>query len=259
MRRMLLALALVPLLAAVFGNPGTAAEPAPVSGIKGTVLTGKEPAAGVYVYAYDSANADMRMPTRLVSAATGADGAYTLELAPGSYRIVARKRLSGSPRGYLSKGDLEGEFAGNPVTVKPGDFTAVDLTVAALPGKFLLAPYANQKGDMGITGKVLKEDGKPVAGAYVMAYTRKDRMGRPAVISRPTNQDGEYAIYPTEPGTYYVAARTDYGDLPKKGEPYGTYDKDPDHKVELKEKSVLTGIDVTMKKFTRDLTKCAEH
>lgn len=241
-------------------GPAISAETSPGSGIKGRVLVeGKDSAAGVYVYAYDSPNNDMRVPTRMISDPTAQDGSYTLGLAPGTYHVIARKRVSGSPRGYLSKGDFEGEYAGNPVTVKPGEFATVDLSVAALPGKFLLAPYANLKGDMGITGKVLKEDGKPVAGAYVMAYTRKDRMGRPAFLSKPTNQDGEYAIYPTRPGTYYVAARTDYGDLPKKGEPYGTYDKDPEHKIEVKEKTVLTGIDVTMKKFTRDLTKCAEH
>jgi hypothetical protein len=254
-------LALAMFLAFDFaGTPAASAEPPPGSGIKGRVFQGsKDAVAGVYVYAYDSPNNDMRMPTQLISAPTAQDGAYALNLVPGTYYIVARKRVSGSPRGYLSKGDFEGEYPGNPVVVKAGEFPTVDLSVATLPGKFLLAPYANLKGDMGITGKVVKEDGKPVPGAYVMAYTRKDRMGRPAFLSKPTNQDGEYVIYPTQPGTYYVAARNDYGDLPRKGEPYGTYDKDPEHKVELKEKTVLTGIDIMMSRFTRDLTKCAEH
>ena len=256
-----LAFAMVFVFAGGFAvTPAASSEPSPVSGIKGHVLLGgKDAVAGVYVYAYDSPNNDMRLPTQLISAPTTQDGAYTLNLVPGTYHIVARKRVSGSPRGYLSKGDLEGQYPGNPVIVKTGEFATVDLPVAMLPGKFLLAPYANRKGDMGITGKVVKEDGKPVSGAYVMVYTRKDRMGRPAFLSKPTNQDGEYAVYPTEPGTYYVAARTDYGDLPRKGEPYGTYDKDPEHKVELKEKTVLTGIDIRMSRFTRDLTKCAEH
>lgn len=255
------ALALAMILAGGYAGPlAASAEPSPGSGIKGHILQGgKDAVAGVFVYAYDSPNSDMRMPTQLISAPTAQDGAYTLNLAPGTYRIVARKRVSGSPRGYLSKGDLEGEYPGNPLTVKAGEFTTADLSIATLPGKFLLAPFANVKGEMGITGKVVKEDGKPVPGAYVMVYTRKDRMGRPAFLSKPTNQDGEYAIYTTQPGTYYVAARTDYGDLPRKGEPYGTYDKDPEHKVELKEKTLLNGIDITMTRFTRDLTKCAEH
>lgn len=256
-------LALTLAVALAFGfavAQDASAEPSPDTGIKGRVfMQDKDPATGVYVYAYDSPENDMRLPSKLISLPSAKDGAYTLPLAPGSYYIVARKRASGSPRGYLSSGDSEGEYPGNPVTVRAGEFTTIDLSVAPLPGKFLLAPYANLKGDMGITGKVLREDGKPFAGAYVMVYTRKDRIGRPAFLSRPTNKDGEYAIYPTKPGTYYIAARADYGDLPKKGEPYGTYDKNPEHKVELKEKTVLTGIDVTLKKFTRDLTKCAEH
>lgn len=254
-------LALAALLACgMAAAPAISAEPAPDTGIKGKVLLdGKDPAAGAFIYAYDSPSNDLRLPSKLVSAPTARDGSYTMPLAAGTYYLVARKRASGSPRGYLSKGDLEGQYPGNPVTVKPGEFTTVDLSVAPLPGKFLLAPYANLKGDMGITGKVRKEDGTPCAGAYVMVYTRKDRIGRPAFLAGPTGKSGEYAIYPPEPGTYYVAARGDYGDLPKKGEPYGTYDQNPEHKVELKEKTVLTGIDVTMKKFTRDLTKCAEH
>ncbi len=236
------------------------AEPLPGSGIRGKVLIeGGDSAAGAFVYVYDSPANDMRMPSRLISPPAAADGSYALPLAPGSYYLVARKRASGSPRGYLSKGDFEGQYAGNPVIVKPGEFTTVDLSVAMVPGKFLLAPYANVKGDMGISGTVTTEDGRPYAGAYVMVYTRRDRVGRPAFLAGPTGKDGSYAIYPTKPGTYYIAARGDYGDLPKKGEPYGTYDKDPVHKVDLTEKTVLTGIDITLKAFTRDLTKCAEH
>jgi len=256
-----LALALAMVLTCGVGVlPAGSAEPAPDSGIKGKVLTdGEDAAAGAYIYAYDSQSNDMRLPAKLVSTPTAQDGSYTMPLLPGTYYIVARKRVSGSPRGYLAKGDFEGQYPGNPVTVKPGEFTVVDLSIAELPGKFLLSPYTNLKGDMGITGKVLTEDGKPFPGAYVMVYTRKDRIGRPAYLSGPTGKSGEYAIYPAKPGTYFIAARRDYGDLPKKGEPYGTYDKDPEHKVELKEKTVLTDIDVTLKKFTRDLTKCAEH
>ncbi len=256
-----LALALGVIAAvAVVGTAAQSAEPLPGSGIRGKVLIeGGDSAAGAFVYVYDSPTNDMRMPSRVISPPAAADGSYALPLAPGSYYLVARKRASGSPRGYLSKGDFEGQYKGNPVTVKPGEFTTVDLTVALLPGRFLLAPYANLKGDMGICGTVTTEDGKPYAGAYVMVYTRRDRIGRPAFLAGPTGKDGTYAVYPAKPGTYYIAARGDYGDLPKKGEPYGTYDKDPVHKVELKEKTVLTDIDITLKAFTRDLTKCAEH
>lgn len=240
--------------------PAPSAEPAPDSGIRGKILVeGGESAAGAFVYAYDTSTNDMRVPAKLVSPPAAADGSYAMPLAPGSYYVVARKRASGSPRGYLSKGDFEGQYGANPVTVNPGEFNTVDLTVAMIPGRFLLAPYANVKGDMGICGTVTREDGKPYAGAYVMVYTRKDRIGRPALLAGPTGKDGRYAIYPTKPGTYYISARGDYGDLPKKGEPYGTYDKDPAHKVELKEKTILTDIDITLKAFTRDLTKCAEH
>ena len=235
-------------------------EGATRSGVAGKIrVEGKGTPEGAFVYAYDSAQNDLRQPGKLVSSPSSTDGSYTLALEPGTYYLVARKRASGSPRGYLAAGDFEGQFPGNPVTVKAGETLPVDIAIKTLPGKFLLAPYTQVKGDMGITGKVLGKDGKPFAGAYVMVYTRKDRIGRPAFLAGPTNQDGEYAVYPNAPGTYYVAARGDYGDLPKKGEPYGTYDANPDHKVEVRGKTVLEGVDITMNRFTRDLTKCAEH
>jgi hypothetical protein len=229
------------------------------SGIKGQVLLKGKAVEGVYVYAYTSPQNDLRLPTKLISDPTGADGGYSLDLVPGTYYIVARKRVSGEATGYLTAGDFEGKCKVNPVMVRPGEFSPVDLAITQMPGKFLLAPYAHQRGDIGLKGKVVKEDGQPVSDAFVMVYTKRDRIGRPTYLSKPTNENGEYVIYLNKPGTYYVAARSVYGDLPRKGEAYGTYDANPDHKVEIADDTIINGIDVTMKKFTRDLTKCAEH
>lgn len=239
-------------------HPATLAAPASPSGITGTVQIKDAALEGVFVSAYTSPAGFLRGPTKLISPATAADGSYTLNLAPGTYYVVARKRANGEPTGNMVKGDLEGRAA-QAVTVKPGELTRVDLSVAPMPGSYLLAPYAHTEGDYRITGKVVKEDGSPFSDAYVQVYTRRDRIGKPTYLSKPTNEHGEYTICVNKPGVYYIAARSAYGNLPRKGEAYGTYDIDPDHKVEITGKGVVTGIDIPMRKFTRDLTKCAEH
>lgn len=240
------------------GCAGAKVSPAPEGGIQGQVLWNGTGAAGAYVYAYTSTSGGLRGPSKLVVGPTGSDGRYAMNLAPGSYYVIARKRLSGSPTGNLGEGDLESVSKADPISVAAGAFAPADLSIAEIPGRFLLSPYSNLQTDMGITGRVLKSDGTPAAGAYIMAYTRRDRIGRPLLLAA-TDPRGEYALYPPKPGTYYIAARGSFGDLPRKGEPYGTYDDDPEHKVELQAKTILKGIDVKMDRFTRDLTKCAEH
>jgi hypothetical protein len=226
------------------------------SGIKGQVMVENEgAAAGVFVYAYDSPFNDLRVPTKLISGPTAADGTYTLRLPPGAYHIVARKRTSGDPKGYLVKGDYEGKYPQNPVSVKPGSYTNVNISISRLEGAFLLAPYLPAKGEMGISGKVYDEGGSPAAGAYVLLYSDKEMIGLPTYLSKPTNKDGEYAVYLPKPGTYFVAARLKYGGIPRKGEPYGTYEKDPEHKVTVGEKEVITGVDIKLGPFPHDLTK----
>jgi hypothetical protein len=252
--------ALLLLLAVSFtcgcAGPGATTTPQSLdSGIKGQVLIENEgAAAGVFVYAYDSPFNDMRVPTKLISEPTAKDGTYTLKLAPGTYYIVARKRTSGDPKGYLVKGDYEGKYPQNPVTVKTGEFSTVNISIAMLSGNFLLAPYLPDTGNMGISGKVTDESGKPAAGAYVLIYTDKEMIGLPKYLSKPTNKDGEYSVFLPEPGTYFVAARIKYGGLPRKGEPYATYDLDPDHKVVVTDKTIITGVDMKLSPFPKDLT-----
>jgi len=225
------------------------------SGIRGQIIVANEgAAAGAFVYAYDSPYNDMRVPTKLISPPAAQDGSYQLDLAPGTYYIVARRRVSGDPRGYLVKGDYEGKYMTNPVVVEPGSYKEVNISISKLEGAFLMAPYLPEKTETGISGTVKDENGTPVRGAYVMVYTDSEMIGLPQHLSRPTDADGGYTV-PLPPGTYYVAARLKYGGLPRKGEPYGTYDQNKQHMVEIGEKELMTGVDVTLKPFPLDLAK----
>jgi len=229
------------------------------SGIKGQVIVANEGAAsGAFVYAYDSTYNDMRVPTKNISAPCGEDGSYTLKLPPGKYYIVARRRVTGDPKGYLVKGDYEGKYVENPVVVEQGGYADVNISIAKLEGAFLLAPYLADKGNTGITGKVYNEDGSPAKGAYVLLYTDKEMIGLPLYLSKPTGKDGSYSIYLPKAGAYYVAARLKYGGIPRKGEPYGTYDKTADHLVAVGENEVITEVDVKLGPFPLDLAKPAK-
>ncbi|MHB8174354.1 MAG: carboxypeptidase-like regulatory domain-containing protein [Nitrospirota bacterium] len=228
----------------------------PNSGVEGQVFIQNKGAVGnVYVYAYDSPYNDMRVPTKLISKPTAPDGTYTLNLTPGTYFIVARKRTSGSPKGYLVKGDYEGKYPANPVVVKPGKYEKVNVSISRLDGNFLLAPYIPSNGDKGVRGKVYDESGKPARGAYVMVYDDPDMVGLPKYLSKATDGSGSYFVYVPKPGNYYVAARLKYGGIPKKGEPYGTYDKNKEHMITLNGNEVISGIDVKLGPFPFNLTE----
>ena len=78
------------------------------------------------------------------------------------------------------------------------------------------------------------EDGKPVAGMHVFAYTeRVIGHKRPAALSSPTGADGRFALQLPVAGTYYIGARQQYGDSPAPGELFGMYDESADHGLEV--------------------------
>jgi len=234
-------------------SSGAVATTAADTGIRGKVSQDENmPAKGAYVYAYETPYNDMRVPTKFISAPCSEDGSYVLHLSSGNWYIVARKRTSGDPKGYLVKGDYEGKYTANPLTVRQGSFTPADIQISRLAGNFLLAPYIAE-GGMGISGRVTDENGKPAAGAFVLVYEDREMIGLPAFMSRATDKNGEYKVGLAKPGTYFVAARIKYGGIPKKGEPYGTYDKDAEHRVVVNEKENLTGIDVRLTPFPKDL------
>jgi hypothetical protein len=260
MRGFRLLLAFVVVAAVSYGCAGggkAVMKEGPVnSGVEGQVLFKNEGAAeGAYVYAYDSPFNDMRVPTKLISETTDAKGSYRLELPPGEYYLVARKRAHGDDaRGYLEKGDYEGKYRFNPVKVSKNEYAEVNLSISPLEGAFLMAPYLSEDSDTGIQGTVYDVDGSPARGAYVMVYVGEDLIGQPQYLSRPSEDDGSYNVV-LPPGTYYVSARLKYGGLPRKGEPYGTYNANSAHMVLIGEKEVMTGVDIRLTPFPHDLAK----
>ncbi len=170
--------------------------------IQGRVVDDQgRPVAGAVVSAYDSAN--VRRPADFASPPTGSDGAYRLVVPPGVYWLVATVRRAGGSAGPLQFGD---RHSGDPVrlkvqaaAVKERDFTVLDLRSAA-------RRYAKKNEDLvTVTGQIVDGQGRPVAGAYVLADRRPQIRDFPQYLSGWTGTDGRFVLY-LRPDTYRLAA-----------------------------------------------------
>jgi hypothetical protein len=72
---------------------------------------------------------------------------------------------------------------------------------------------------------------------------------KPAFISQEVDAEGRYVIYLARGGTFYVGARSAYGDSPGKGEWYGRYDGTTDHGVTVGEGAHAVGIDIRVERI----------
>ncbi|AMV73236.1 hypothetical protein JCM30471_16390 [Desulfuromonas carbonis] len=208
----------------------------------GTVLRGRVTAAGLplaraYVYLYTESAAGLMGPSYGEAVQTEADGRFQIKVPAGRYYLAARKRADGSRLGEPSPGDLNGSFAGNPVSVAHGqeldlgDFplTPVDaeqFRQRHAAGKFAATATA-------LSGQAVDQDGHPLKGIYVFAYLDSRMIGKPTYISDPTGSDGRFNLYLGSGGSYFVGARSTFGGPLEPGEWVGTFDGRPDHGVDV--------------------------
>ncbi|MGE5189262.1 MAG: hypothetical protein ACM3NF_04325, partial [Gemmatimonadota bacterium] len=115
-----------------FVAPPAVGVPPGSSGVAGVVLANGAPLAGAQVSAYLKPDGAFRDLGFAASAPAGGDGAFLLDLPPGTYYLVARRRAAGGVAGPLRKGDAFGYYAGNPVTVPPGEFARVAIPATVL-------------------------------------------------------------------------------------------------------------------------------
>ncbi|MCM2264791.1 MAG: carboxypeptidase-like regulatory domain-containing protein [Desulfuromonadales bacterium] len=202
-------------------SPAPAAGETPMTGITGTVTdrTGA-PATGAYVYAYRSPRGGLRGPADF-EAAVGADGRYLLDLAEGSYHLVARRRPDGGDAGPPRSGDAWALPAKNPVTVMPGRLATVDFALHMVAQPMLMREGTLTSGDTGFTGTLVDAAGHPLSGAFVIAYPDGDLKRMPEATSPAVGEDGHFTLYVNRPGRWCLAARTRTRGQPVAGELYG--------------------------------------
>ena len=72
---------------------------------------------------------------------------------------------------------------------------------------------------------------------------------RPEYISKQVDEEGRYVLNLPEGGTYYLGARSQYGDTPALGEWYVRWEGTGDHSVVLESGEVLENIDIQIEQI----------
>ncbi len=249
-------LVLLTLVLASIGCQHQAVAPAR-TGAPHAVLSGKiiesstkTPLEGVYVYAYRESTTHFFGPPNALSAATGADGTYRLELPAGTYYLFARKRQSGEYIGPLYKEDYFSEPQ-KVVSLVPGEHKADNFSVQKLEGQQFFRPEKIiNKTTTVISGRVLDANGKPAFGAFIIAYRNHfQKQLPPDYGSTGTDASGKYSLFLDEGGKFVVGARMNAKEPPAPGEPIGFYRNDRETPLEIATGASLENIDITLAPF----------
>lgn len=225
-------------------SPVTVGEPAGGTGVAGRVVSGGAPVEGASVFAYVRTETAFRDLGFAASSPTGRDGTFVVDLPPGNYYLLTRKRAGGGIAGPMRKGDLFGYYPGNPVSVRQGAYNLLSIPATALKLRNVPSYSGQYKGAALIEGRILGPDGKPRAGVYAALYDNPDLLNRPVFLSDVTGADGRFRLSVPLPGGYFLGARSGYGGAPGPGDLYGRYEGNAAHSVTVREGDHLTGIDV---------------
>ncbi|MEW6087686.1 MAG: hypothetical protein AB1498_05225 [bacterium] len=232
-------------------------------GIKGIVTYYGKPLIDSYVIVYQNSGADFRGQVYRRSLPTDTNGYFEINLTPGKYYILAKKKKETNPKmfynvyhegasepagnivaGPLFEGDYICYYPNNPVTVTEQNFVNINLPAVT---KISLDDISqtNYATPTRIEGIVIDMDGKPMAGIRVFASRHKMLMlmgGKPDFISNVTKEDGRYTINLTEDGVFYLGARDFIGRAPKTNEIFGYYFGTEDHSIVIKKNTVYKNI-----------------
>ena len=223
------------------------------TGITGQIVNKLDgtPIAGAYVNIYPDTLSNLLGPSQFISSPTGSDGRFMMTAPPGTFYIVARKRMSGDPSGPLSTGDLFSEHQRVLTTVVDGKLSIVDLSVAPVKAPmFFKKAMVEQETHTGIRGILVDAIGKPVPGSFAVAYTDDDVKRLPDYASTLSDGQGHFVIYLPKEGNYYLGARVHAWDMPHPGELYGKYGGDNPTPVSVTEGEFVTDIKIVLAPFT---------
>lgn len=223
------------------------------TGISGQVyLKGsKEPLADAYVNIYPDTISNLLGPSQYLSSPTDAQGRYSLEVPPGTYYVVARKRMSGEPTGPLATGDFYSEHQRIVTSVIQGNVSVVDVAVVPMKAPmFFKREVVERKTDTGIRGVLLDKAGNPVAFGFALAYTDTEMKRLPDYASTLSDVQGQFTIYLADGGTYYLAGRIQAWDMPHPGEPYGVLGGATPQPLTVAKGSFVEGVSIVLEPFT---------
>ena len=196
-----------------------AAEPAQRSGVRGEITFQDAPLERAYLYVYQDADKDFKGPAYVIQPVE--KGRFRLNLPPGSYWLLARKRVRGGQYGPIETGDYFNYYFGNPVKVTAGQVREVKLEAITR-----LSIFEDENADLpfsGVRGKVVDAAKRPVARMHVFAYRNPEMTGTPDFFSPPTGKDGRFELTLPDGGPYFLLARQEFGGPAGEAELYGRH------------------------------------
>jgi len=232
------------IASSIAATPGTTA----IAG-KVQLAAGKVPLSDAFVNVYPDTISNLLGPSQYISLPTAEDGSYAIDLPPGTYYVVARKRVSGDPTGPLSPGDFYSEHERVVAKVEKDHTTRVDLEVVSMKAPMFFKKMVVEKETAtGFRGRLLDANGQPIMGGFAMAYRDPQMKRLPDYASTLSDRNGNFILYLPEGGTYYLAARVHAWDMPRPGEPYGIYG-DPPQAMSIETGSFVGQVDIVMTPF----------
>lgn len=187
------------------------------SGIYGELTFQDELLEQAYLYVYKDPSRYFKGPGYFIQPV--ARGSFRLNLPPGDYYLLARKRERGGQFGPIETGDYFNYYYGNPIHIGAGEVHEVKIETVTR-----LSMLEEDTVDFqGVRGQVVDHAGQPLAGLYVFAYRDAGMTGTPDHFSTPTGADGRFEINLPDHGQYYLLARQAFGGPADVAELYGKF------------------------------------
>lgn len=186
------------------------------SGIYGEVSFQGEPLERVYLYVYKDPGKGFKGPGYFVQPV--AEGSFRLNLPPGEYYLLARKRMRGGQFGPIEIGDYFNYYYGNPLRVGEKQMHEVKIETITRLSMLEEDPIDDFRG---VRGQVVNAAGQPQPGLYVFAYRDREMTGTPELFSEQTDAEGRFSLALPDEGPFYLLARQAFGGPAAGGEPYG--------------------------------------
>ncbi|MDH3998574.1 MAG: carboxypeptidase-like regulatory domain-containing protein [Desulfuromonadales bacterium] len=185
------------------------------SGIYGELSFQDQPLERSYLYVYKDPSRGFKGPGYFIQPV--AKGSFRLNLPPGDYYLLARKRERGGQFGPIEPGDYFNYYHGNPVRIKEKSSHEIKLETITR-----LSMLEEDVIDFhGVRGQIVDGAGKGQAGLHVFAYRESDMVGSPDHFSTPSDAEGRFELPLPDSGPYYLLARQAFGGPAGEQELYG--------------------------------------
>ncbi len=220
------------------------------TGVAGRVLSRGRPVRDAYVYAYPASAGTARGPSYVAFSRTDEAGRFRLALRDGAFLVVARRKGGENETGAMGPSGEAGGDDARPVALAPGAMKDIGALVLHSPReesrRRRAAAGGQERGSAMLEGTVVRPDGSPGAGVYVMAYADHRMIGRPFAISGRTGAGGAFLLRLPRAGKYFLGARSEHGGPVSPGEWTGTYDGASDHGLTVADGETRGGIRITV-------------